>query len=81
MSVLLMLCVALLPLATPGRDTRPWEPCTGKGRSEPEAGVQPCRSVPPSFPRSRSLPAGFALGAPAGRGGPAEAERRGREAS
>ncbi|XP_072826276.1 thrombospondin-type laminin G domain and EAR repeat-containing protein isoform X2 [Vicugna pacos] len=28
MSVLLALCVALLPLVTPGRGTRQWEPCT-----------------------------------------------------
>lgn len=30
MSVLLTLCVALLPLATPGQGVRRWEPCTGK---------------------------------------------------
>lgn len=33
MSVLLTLCVVLLALATPGRGTPPWEPCTGKGAS------------------------------------------------
>lgn len=31
MSVLLTLCVVLLPLATPGQGARRWEPCTGKG--------------------------------------------------
>lgn len=38
MSVLLMLCVPLLALATPGRGTRRWEPCTGKGGIELGAG-------------------------------------------
>lgn len=30
MSALLTLCVVLLPLATPGRGARQWEPCTGR---------------------------------------------------
>lgn len=30
MSALLTLCVVLLPLATPGRGARQWEPCTGE---------------------------------------------------
>jgi hypothetical protein len=30
MSALLTLCVALLPLASPGHGTQHWEPCTGK---------------------------------------------------
>lgn len=41
MSVLLTLCVVLLPLVTPGRGARRWEPCTGKGvsRWEPAGGL------------------------------------------
>lgn len=38
MSVLLTLCVVLLPLATPGRGARRWEPCTGKGVQRWEPG-------------------------------------------
>lgn len=30
MSALLTFCALLLPLGTPSRGARPWEPCTGK---------------------------------------------------
>lgn len=51
MSILLKLCVALLPLVTPGRGGRRWEPCTGKGAAPREPGgallCTRCRSLMP----------------------------------
>lgn len=38
MSILLTLCAVLLPLVTPGRGGRRWEPCTGKGAAALGAG-------------------------------------------
>lgn len=49
MSVLLTLCVALSALVTPGRGTRRWEPCTGKGVQSWEPGGVPLHGQPPSL--------------------------------
>lgn len=79
MSVLLMLCVVLSALVTPGQGARRWEPCTGKGVPRWELGGGPLRVRTASCPLSLGarVCSGGASSPPGGQGGEAEAEVEG----